>query len=88
MRKEHREYYLYGDTPVMFVPQPDGGLLITALHLREKRFLPDTSYYGLIHFDRDGLAQKLKRDAFESKLRQLGVSTHLIEEASIASVNA
>ena len=82
MSKQGREYYLYADTPVLFQSQPDGGLLILALRLQDKRVVPDTSFYGLIHFDRDGVAQKISRKNFEESLRKLGVPETAFEEAA------
>ena len=87
-----REYYLYGvnpkstarkmdnRTPVVFEFQPDGGLPILRLD-QDKRVVPDSSLYGLIHFDRDNLAHKVSLKQFQLRLSELGVAEIIFEEA-------
>jgi hypothetical protein len=83
---ETREYYLYGDKrgsvkiPVLFQPQPDGGLLILSVRLSDKKVVPDTSFYGLIHFDRNSMARKVNRETFLAELDRLGVSEAAFEK--------
>jgi hypothetical protein len=75
------EFYLYGKTPVMFMPLPDGYVKIAAYH---DKFHEDGSYWADIKFDRDNLVQKISKAAFLKAILERGGTKAEFKAASQA----
>ncbi|MEY4531775.1 MAG: hypothetical protein RLZZ156_2496 [Deinococcota bacterium] len=58
------EYYLYGETPVMYIPRRNGDLAVKALDIDNQQFYGDSSFYVDILYDRDGIVKKLTEQEF------------------------
>jgi hypothetical protein len=74
------QYFFYGDVPVVFIPQADGGLRVLAFQPNAHTFTDDRSYWRLIEFDRDDLARQVTLEEIEATLRHRAIPLHLLQD--------
>lgn len=75
------EYYLYGETPVMYIPRKNGDLAVKALDIDNQRFYGDSSFYVDILYDRDGIVKKLTEQEFLLEVLKYGMDELAVRTA-------
>lgn len=75
------EFFLYGLTPVMFLPRSDGGLVVKAFYRNSSDFVIDNSLWAEIQFDKSNLVKELTRPEFIEAALAHGATKEVIEAA-------
>jgi hypothetical protein len=75
------EYYLYGETPVMYIPRRNGDLAVKALDIDNQQFYGDSSFYVDILYDRDGIVKKLTEQEFLLEVQKYGLDEIAVRAA-------
>ncbi len=66
MSRDYPQYWLCGKRPVKFEETLAGGLRITVFEEETGESRPDSRYFSLCFYDREGLARQITREEWEA----------------------
>ena len=66
------QFFLYGDTPVMFRRTSSGGIQVLVFDASTKAFFADSTYRSRVLYDRDNLTRIVDEAEFNAQVETLG----------------
>jgi hypothetical protein len=66
------QFFLYGDTPVMFRRTPSGGIQVLVFDTSTRAFFADSTYRSRVLHDRDNLTRIVDEAEFNAQVEALG----------------
>jgi len=66
------QFFMYGETPVMFRQTPSGGIKVMVFDPVTKEFFADSTYRSRVLYDRDNLTRMVDETEFMRLVQDLG----------------